>query len=105
MGHVRAAMVSGVPAPFPLPCLSFSMRSRSACFSTGSPSFTTEALGVGHCRAAPGNVFTGAWLPAWYIRCVLSTALGVGQDEEPFAAMRRANFRRREKSSLTSVAH
>jgi len=30
---------------------------------------------------------------------------GVGQDEEAFAFMRRAHFRRREKSCLTLVAH
>jgi len=31
--------------------------------------------------------------------------LGVGQDEEAFTFVRRANFRRREKSCLTLVAH
>jgi hypothetical protein len=74
VGQFRAAIVSGVPAPLPFACFASRLARRASHFSTGSPSFTTDALGV-------------------------------GQDEETFAFMRRANFRRREKSCLTLVAH
>ena len=41
-------MDSGVPAPFPLPCFSFSLAARAIHVSGFSPSFATDALGVGN---------------------------------------------------------
>src|SRR6266700_730438 len=105
VGQLRAAIVSGIPAPLPFTPFASRLARRASHFSTGSPSLTTDALGVGQFLAAPGNESTGAWCSAWYIRCGESTAFGVGPDEEAFAFVRRANFRRRDKSCLTLVAH
>ncbi len=104
VGQVVAAIVSGMPAPFPLIPFAFNFACRAKNVSGPSPSFITLASGVGQrwtavCRLSPPS---RPFDPGPVIMLVV--AVGHCEDEDAFALVRRADLCRREQSSLNREA-
>lgn len=105
VGHIFAAIVSGIPAPLPFTPFAFNAFARSCQLSALSTSFVSAAEGVGQDFATfsnptvsfrPSGVKPVALVPGGSVLPPPGVSgagvSGVGHDEQPFALMARACF-------------